>query len=127
MPFHRTLSSARQTDDMEKIVIDVAESRIESFMKENLLTVEHLFTVDTCLNLTAGAALGSAAGAVLATAMVRAGAGFASKWKRWREAEDPRYADREQLVSERRVVSLVELIRMVFFTYRDFQQWMVWA
>ena len=93
-------------DDMEKIVIDVAESRIESFMKENLLTVEHLFTADTGLNLTAGAALGSAAGAVLGTAMVWAGAGFSSKWKKWREANDPRFADREQQVSERLSLSL---------------------
>ena len=85
---------------MEKIVIDVAESRIESFMRENLLTVEHLFTADTCLNLTGGASLGSAAGAVLGTGVVWAGAGFASKWKKWREANDPRYPDREQQVSE---------------------------
>ena len=95
-------------DGMEKIVIDVAESRIESFLRENLLTVEHLFTADTCLNLTAGAALGSAAGAVLGTAMVWAGAGLASKWKKWREANDPRYADREQQVSERLSLSLAE-------------------
>ena len=116
---------------MEKMVIDIAESRIESFLRENLLTVEHLFTADTCLNLTAGAALGSAAGAVLGTAMVWAGAGLASKWKKWREANDPRYgydADREQQVSER--LSLYRKVNKngsILYTVRDFQQWMVWA
>ena len=117
-------------DDMEKIVIDVAESRIESSMRENLLTVEHLLTTDTCLNLTGGAALGSAAGAVLGTAVVWAGAGFASEWKKWREANDTRYPDREQQVSEKKVVCVRHRVNKnctILFTDRDFQQWMVWA
>ena len=130
-PLQNSFVSQTTFDDMEKMVIDIAESRIESFLRENLLTVEHLFTADTCLNLTTGAALGSAAGAVLGTAMVWAGAGLASKWKKWREANDPRYgydADREQQVSERLSLSRkVNKNGSILYTVRDFQQWMVWA
>ena len=74
---------------MEKIVIDVAESRIESLIRENFLTVEHVFTARTCLNLAAGAALGSAAGAAIGTVVVWTGSSVASKWKRWRETKAP--------------------------------------
>ena len=85
---------------MEKIVIDVAESRIESLIRENFLTVEHVFTARTCLNLAAGAALGSAAGAAIGTVVVWTGSSVASKWKRWREeTKAPDGQDRKHQVA----------------------------
>ena len=84
---------------MEKIVVDVAESRIESLIRENFLTVEHVFTARTCLYLAAGSALGSAAGAVTGTVAVWAGSTFMSKWRKWREANTRHDRDRKQSVT----------------------------
>ena len=95
MPSNGSLSSG----NMEKIVVDVAESRIESLIRENFLTVEHVFTARTCLYLAAGSALGSAAGAVTGTVAVWAGSTFMSKWRKWREADTRHDRDRKQSVT----------------------------
>ena len=103
-PSNTFLSSGgrqRSGDNMEKIVIDVAESRIESLIRENFLTVEHVFTARTCLNLAAGAALGSAAGAAIGTVVVWTGSSVASKWKRWRETKAQDGQDRKHQVTVR--------------------------
>ena len=102
MPSRRPLSSGSErdpaVDDMDKIVVDVVEIRVEQLIRENFLTVEHVFTARTCLNLAAGAALGSAAGAVTATAVAWAGSAVVSKWRKWREANDADDQDRKQPV-----------------------------
>ena len=81
---------------MEKVVIEAAENRIESLIRENFLTVEHVFTAKTSLNLAAGAALGSAAGAVTGTLVVWTGSNFASKWRNWRGLNNPNGQDGKQ-------------------------------